>query len=82
MTASFRGRPVHRIAKEDTFYQKKKEQNSTISFTQELLRALFRSLHEHADCYETHRRDLQLFFEEKERVDIAAKYLAEEKESS
>jgi hypothetical protein len=80
---SYRGKPIFRVVKEDSFYKKKKEQNEIAQLTHELLRALFSSLRGHADCYESHRRDLLEFFQAKDlqdQQDLVAKILADEME--
>jgi hypothetical protein len=79
--ASFRGRHINRVVREDTYYSKTKTQEETLDYTRELVRTLLDSINRCSNLAD-HRADLNLFFESKDLLDTAAKFLAEEKEQS
>jgi len=81
MTASFRGKHIHRVVGGDTYYSSHKDQEETLDLTRELVRTLLNSINRCSNLAD-HKQDLNLFFESKDLLDTAAKFLAEEKEQS
>jgi hypothetical protein len=80
MSPSFRGKYI-RAAREDTYYSKTKTQEETLDYTRELVRTLLNSINR-CEHLADHKQDLNLFFESKDLLDTAAKYLSQEKEQS
>jgi hypothetical protein len=79
---SFRGKPIYRLPSEKkTYYSKINQQEETLDYTRQLLRTLLDSVNR-CEHRSDHRADLNLFFESKNLLDTAAKFLAEEKERS
>jgi hypothetical protein len=78
---SFRGRKINRVVREDTYYSTRKSQEDTLDYTRELVCTLLDSI-QRCEHRSDHRADLNLFFESKDLLDTAAKYLSEDKEQS
>jgi hypothetical protein len=79
---SFRGRKINRVVREYTYYSTHKSQEETLDYTRQLLRTLLDSIRRCEHFSDIHRADLNTFFESKDLLDTAAKYLAEEREQS
>jgi hypothetical protein len=76
---SFRGKPIYRLPGKKTYYTQINRQEETLDYTRQLLRTLLDSINRCSNVSD-HKQDLNLFFESKDLLDTAAKYLSEEKE--
>jgi len=81
MSPSFRGKHISRVVGPDTYYSTHKSQEETLDYTRELVRTLLDSINR-CEHLASHKQDLNLFFESKDLLDTAAKFLAEEKVQS